>query len=240
MIPIILDLIIIILVYCSPYIFYMYKMNSNNDDFKIFSFKNILFTLFYGLIILISPSMFANTLPFIMVIITIFVMKRNNDIDYAYYKFNELKISSAIKYSLIGYIISIVASMIWIGLLSLLKVNFKQQEVVSMLSDYDLITFIASIAPIVIFAPILEEFVFRFILFEKVFNKFLPKILSAILSSLIFSIIHFSLTAFLVLFTISMINCYLVEKKGFWYAVSLHTLVNFMTTISLLSQKLIA
>ena len=51
------------------------------------------------------------------------------------------------------------------------RVNLVQQEVVTILSDYNILTFLIVTPSTVIFAPVLEEFVFRYLLFEKFFKK---------------------------------------------------------------------
>lgn len=242
MLPILVDFLIIGLVYFLPFIFFMYKLKYDYQIIKYSSFKSIVATIGYIALVLWLPAMHANSLPFLAVLIMIFYMRKENDDDYYRYNFS-LKNTSffiALQYSLVGYFISILASTIGFLLLTFIGIEPKQQDVVQVLSEFSMLNFLISVPTTVIFAPILEEFVFRYILFEKFFNKFLNPIISAIITSLIFAFIHFSLTAFLTLFALSLVTCYAMHKKGYWYAVFVHMLMNFITTFALFISKLIS
>jgi membrane protease YdiL (CAAX protease family) len=62
--------------------------------------------------------------------------------------------------------------------------------------------------------------------------------LAAFLSSTIFAVIHFSLNAFAVILWVGLYNCYLINKKGYWYAVFNHFVFNSITIAALLTEKL--
>jgi len=153
------------------------------------------------------------------------------------------KLKKAIKYVAITYGLILIAATISYYLLLFFNVPMEQQDVITMLNNYDLISFIITIPFTVIFAPVVEEFTFRYILFSKCFrNKLNGRIsflITAFIVSVLFAGAHFSITAFAMLFTISFYNCYLVEKKGFWYAVFTHVVINGVTTSALLVNKLL-
>ncbi|GAA0123037.1 MAG: CPBP family intramembrane metalloprotease [Clostridium argentinense] len=238
---ILINILVLLLVYFLPYFVFVYEYSYKKGIYKIFSIKNIFITLVYTLLVIISPPMISNLYPFIIVIILIINIKKTNLYDYNRYEFSIKKIElfSVIKFGFITYIVMIFAAKIWSLILTNLGVNLVQQEVVTILSDYNILTFLIVTPSTVIFAPVLEEFVFRYLLFEKFFKKRIGFILASIITSILFASVHFSLSAFLVLFTISMINCYLIDKKGYWYAVMIHFIVNSMTTIFLFIDKLI-
>lgn len=233
------NILILLLVYFLPYFVFIYEYSYKRGIYKLFSIKNIFFTLIYTLLVLISPSMIANLYPFIIVIILIIHMKKSNLDDYYGYEFSikTVDVFSAFKYAIISYIMMISASILWSWILRNLGIQLKEQEVVTILSDYDLLSFFIAVPSTVIFAPILEEFVFRYLIFEKFLKKRIGVILASIITSIIFALVHFSLTAFLVLFTVSMVTCYLIHKKGYWYAVIAHLSLNLMTTIYLFIDK---
>jgi len=146
-------------------------------------------------------------------------------------------------YSLFNYFILVIpVSIITQLIIKAFGLMGEQQEVVQLLYNYDLTKLILVTPSLIIFAPIVEEFVFRYVLFSKFLRKRLNGkvgfIISATLVSLLFSIVHYNGAAFGVLFVISYFNCYLVEKKGFWYAVFNHFLVNTITTSLIIISKL--
>ncbi|GAA0116901.1 CPBP family intramembrane metalloprotease [Clostridium senegalense] len=240
LLPLIIDIFIIILVYFFPFIFFMYKLVFDYKKFSIFSFKSIGTIIIYTIIVLLLPPMHANTLPFFAVVLAIMYMKNEHDKDYFKYNFSieNTNFILAFKYALFSYAISIVAALIWDIILKFMGVTTEQQDVVQILSDYTLLKFLISVPSTVIFAPILEEFVFRYLLFEKFLNKFIHPILSAVITSLIFAFMHFSLSAFLTLFTLSLLTCYFMHNKGFWYSVSIHMMMNLITTTLIFISKL--
>lgn len=160
--------------------------------------------------------------------------------DYNRFKFNikSFNLLLAVKYTLWSYLITILISIISAGIFSRINVEEKQQEIVTLMSNMPLEKFLIMIPIVIIFAPILEEFVFRWLLFEKVFRPRIGIYLAAILSSIIFAFIHFNLRALPILIWIGLYNCYLINKKGYWYSVFNHFTFNFVTTMVLLLEKL--
>lgn len=160
--------------------------------------------------------------------------------DYTRFKFSikKLNLLLAIKYALQSYLITILVSAVATAVFSKISIEPKQQEIVTWMSDMPLEKFLIMIPVVIIFAPILEEFVFRWLLFEKVFRPRIGVYLSAILSSILFAFIHFNLRALPILLSIGLYNCYLINKKGYWYSVFNHLTFNFVTTMVLLFEKL--
>lgn len=160
--------------------------------------------------------------------------------DYTKFKFSikNFQFIEGLKVVAISYLITICISMIQTVLLSKFKVELKQQEIVTHMENMSLMSFFIMVPIVTIFAPIVEEFVFRWILFEKVFVKRLGVYAGALLSSIIFGFIHFSVNAFPVILCLGLCNCYLIHKKGYWYAVFNHFIFNSMTTLALFIEKL--
>jgi membrane protease YdiL (CAAX protease family) len=123
-------------------------------------------------------------------------------------------------------------------ILSASNINLKEQEIVLELMNVPLRKFVYMIPILVVFAPIVEEFTFRWLLFEKIFRPRIGFYAAAILSSVMFALIHFNLRALPVLISIGLINCYLIDKKGYWYAVFNHFVFNMVSTLYMLIQKI--
>lgn len=194
-----------------------------------------------------------NILPFIVVIISIRYLRKNaisecEDYRYSneklsdYYRFNfnikSFKLSKGLKYAIEAYVATIIVGIVVNILLTSYNVNLKEQEIVKDLMKVSINKFLYMIPIMIIFAPVVEEFTFRWLLFEKLFKPKLGIYFSAILSTLIFAIVHFNLRSIPVLITIGLINCYLIEKKGYWYAVFSHLFFNSVNTLLMLLQKI--
>lgn len=240
---VIINVFIIVLVYLIPLIAF-----TRNTKWRSYSkLINILISIAYIIMIFVLPSMQTNILPFILIIIMIIKMKGSTYLrdDYYSYKFSlkDFSLANAFKYAAFGYGIVFAISLISQIVLKLLNFQLKPQEVVDILAGYNVLKFLLAAPSAVIFAPIVEEYVFRYILFSKLlrgkFKGRLGFVISSIIVSLIFATVHYNLAALGMLFAISFYNCYLIEKRGFWYAAFNHFFVNMITTTLLFISKLI-
>ncbi|MEW9094992.1 MAG: CPBP family intramembrane glutamic endopeptidase [Clostridiaceae bacterium] len=160
--------------------------------------------------------------------------------DYYSYGFSlsNFKLFKAIKYSIFSYICTIIIAMIALIIFHSFKISITEQEVVTKMTELSLKRYIINMPIIVIFAPIVEEFIFRWLFFEKIFKDRLGIYISSILTSLIFSMVHFNLMSFPSIFWIGLFNCYLIHKHGYWYAVFNHGFFNSISAFTILFQKL--
>lgn len=195
-----------------------------------------------------------NLLPFILVILIILYMRNiynddllytdSNFIDYGdqfrRYSFNikSFKILQGMKIITFSYLITIVISAVEAIFYNIFNLVPKNQDVINIMRDMPLKKFLIMIPVTVIFAPVVEEFIFRWFIFENIFKKRLGTAMAVVLSSSIFAIAHFNLKAFPILMWIGIYNCYLIEKKGYWYSVFNHSFFNLITTSILLFDKL--
>jgi membrane protease YdiL (CAAX protease family) len=160
--------------------------------------------------------------------------------DYYRYNFNikSFKVLKGLKYAVQTYAVTISINIIVTLIISLLKLNLEQQEIVTELQKVPLNRFVYMIPIMVIFAPIVEEFTFRWLFYAKVFKPRLGVYGAALLSSILFSLVHFNIRVFPVLIAIGLINCYLVEKKGYWYAVFNHLVFNSISVVAMIIQNI--
>ncbi len=259
MIDTIKNLLVFLFIYIPPLVIFIKFFREKN--------KSKILLILISLVYIILSVFTNNLLPFILVVFDIKYLKDANKIsdfsrcdnsvdsekesfaktiskklsnDFVRFGFNirKFNILSGIKLILFSYCMTIIILMVETVVFSKFKVQVKEQEVVTWMSNMPLNRFIILIPILIIFAPVLEEFVFRWLIFEKIFKPRIGIYLAAISSSMIFAFIHFNLKAFPVLIWIGLYNCYLIEKKGYWYSVFNHFIFNFVTTIVLLSQKL--
>lgn len=233
------DLITIIIVFMPPIIFFAKYYLEEKGSIIILAIICILYT--------VTIPFTQNLVPFIFVLLDIRYIKRSEKYryvtlrqDYERYDFgfNNFKIGEALAYSFGSYIISILIAAVIILIMNETKVPVKNQEIIDMLQKTDILHFLITIPVAVIFAPIVEEFVFRYLIFEKLFKNRVGLNMAIILSSLMFGIIHFNLKAFAPIVFIGIVNCYLIHKRGYWYAVFNHFVFNLIPIISMLIIKI--
>ncbi|MHC1720593.1 MAG: lysostaphin resistance A-like protein [Clostridiaceae bacterium] len=227
---IIKDMLIIVLVYIPPLAIYARFWREKDRSMLLL----ILISIVY-----LGTSIFTQNLgPFILVLLNIGFLKMTEE--YNKYKFSlkEFKFFKGLKYSFYSYVITIFLASITLIVLEHFGIQQQKQDIVTWMADMDLVAFLITIPIAVVFAPVVEEFVFRWFFFEKLFRKRMGFLAGALLSSTIFAAIHYDIQAFPMILGIGIFNCYLIEKHGYWYAVFNHSVFNGVTVLALLLQKL--
>lgn len=234
------DLITIILVFLPPILFFSkYYLKNNGNKFLLI----VMFVLY-----IVSIPYTQNLAPFIIVIFS-FSYIRNSE-NYRYeslngdnerfdFGFKNFKFREAISYAIASYIGAMIISAIVIVIMEKTNNQIKNQEIVDILQKSDMVHFLLTVPVAVIFAPVVEEFVFRYLLFEKILRGRVGIILSIVISSLIFGAVHFNVKVLVPITFIGAINCYLIHKKGYWYAVFNHFVFNFIPIASMLILRVI-
>lgn len=117
------------------------------------------------------------------------------------------------------------------------EIDLNPQEVVTDFSQSKLPVKIVLFFLIVVFAPFVEEYVFRYLLYDKLFHTFMPSIFAALLSAAIFTIAHYNAGGAPSFFGLALFCNYLYEKKGYFAAVAAHLTFNLSTIILLIFIK---
>lgn len=110
----------------------------------------------------------------------------------------------------------------------------KPQDVIVNFYQSDLYLKIVMFLLIVIFAPFVEEYVFRYFLYDKFFLSYMPSFYAAILSAAIFTIAHYNIAGIPSFFGLALFCNYIYEKKGYFSAVTVHLVFNLTTLILML------
>ena len=131
--------------------------------------KNKFILLLISIIYVVGSLFTQNLLPFIFIIINIIYMKREDNFSYIEYKFNfrDFNFFKALIISLFSYAVTIIVAIIALNLFSSYEVPIKDQEIVEIMSKLSLKKFIFMMPITMIFAPIIEEYIFRWLIFEK-------------------------------------------------------------------------
>jgi uncharacterized protein len=248
------DILIFCIVFMPPLVIFARFWNERGKS----TWKLVVISVLY----IITTLFTQNMVPFIMVMIDISMIKQslrfydmryetnlineNKSISAAckddFLRFNfsvkSFRISSAVLNSVYSYLIVIIIAVLSNIIFSFYKLNTKEQDIVSWMAALPMWKFLIMVPVSVVFAPVLEEFVFRWLLFEKILAPKVNLLIASLASSLIFAIVHFNLRSFPILFCIGIFNCYLIHEKGYWYSVFNHSIFNFVTTLALLLAKM--
>lgn len=179
-----------------------------------------------------------NLMPFILVLFNIALMKGTEEFEKYGFNLKGFSILEGIGYSMFSYLITILVAVASLSAMNYFGIQQQEQEVVKWMTGLPLDKFWIAVPIAVAFAPVVEEFVFRWFFFEKLFRKRMGFAAGALLSSLIFAFIHFNIQAFPMILWIGIFNCYLIDKKGYWYAVLNHLFFNSITVFALLMSKI--
>lgn len=134
--------------------------------------------------------------------------------------------------------LTIINSLYIIILNYFLKYNIMPQSVVTEFYNSGSYIKVIYFLLIVIFAPFVEEYVFRYYLYDKVFLSYMPAAFAAILSATIFTIAHYNAGGVPSFFGLALFCNYIYEKKGYFAAVTAHLVFNLSTLILLLFIKI--
>lgn len=190
-------------------------------------------------IIYIAAAVYTeNLMPFIIVLLNIAYMKGKEEYRGYGFSLKGFSILEGIGCAVFSYLITIMVALAAMYVMSYFGVKQEEQEVVKWLTDLPLNWFWIAVPVIVLFAPVVEEFVFRWFFFERLLKNKIGIIPGALLSSLVFALVHFNAAAFAMILWIGIYNCYLINKKGYWYAVFNHMFFNSITVVVLLAGKI--
>jgi uncharacterized protein len=189
-----------------------------------------------------------NYMPFILVVFTLYFIRKSSFArenylydtdDYYRYNFSIKSFDSLDGIKLVGMTLLVTLSISYITqiIFNYFNIPINEQEIVKLLRELSLTKFIELAVSGLLIAPVIEEFVFRWFLFSKLLKGRMNIIIAAIISSFIFSAGHLTLAGFLPIFSLALINCYIIEKKGFWYAVFNHFFFNFISFFSIFIQR---
>lgn len=201
-------------------------------------FMTLVYMVVASIALVISPFT-QQLIPFILVLITIYIIRtRRSESEVRYY----LRSIKGKKKRLIGYALffkfaTVLLSIYFVYELSKYGVEIKEQEISSELMNSDWITTIVLSFIAAVIAPILEEFVFRHT-FYRGFSKKIGPIFAAIVSSLMFTVLHFNIASSAAIFSVGLFNCYLYEKEGYRAAVLSHFIFNFTSLAMAIAVKL--
>ncbi|NLN47557.1 MAG: CPBP family intramembrane metalloprotease [Clostridiales bacterium] len=181
-----------------------------------------------------------NLIPFIVVVILVFNYHlkteennslRNNNV----WKFEWKYVFGISIFTLIFMVVLTLINSVYILILNyFLKYDIKPQSIVTDFYNSGSYVKVVYFLLIVIFAPFVEEYVFRYYLYDKIFLSYMPAAYAATLSAAIFTIAHYNAGGVPSFFGLALFCNYIYEKKGYFAAVAAHLIFNLSTIVLLL------
>ncbi|QCX33071.1 CPBP family intramembrane metalloprotease [Caloramator sp. E03] len=203
------------------------------------NYLNRAFLTIFFITYIIATLLTQNVFPFILVVLCFyFAIKMKDNFEVLYYlrPIKEKK-TEIILYCLFFRFIIYIINVFYASLLEYVGIKVKAQDIYEIFLNAGWIKVIFLFAMTVVFAPIVEEFTFRHILYRGLSKK-IGKQLSAALTSFLFALIHYNLAGFVSFFGIGIYNCYLYEKYGYRAAVVNHFIFNFISVLLILLIKI--
>lgn len=187
-----------------------------------------------------------NFIPFIVVILLLYRYHLHKvddgesymrDIDV--WRFDRHSVLNVTIATLVAKVLVTIINAIYINMLSLIvKTEIQPQEVVTDFYESGFWPRFVLFFVIVIFAPFVEEYVFRYFLYDKLFLPRMPRGFAAFLSAIIFTTAHYNLSGIPSFFGLALFCTYMYEKRGYFAAVTAHMVFNLSTVILLVFIKM--
>lgn len=158
---------------------------------------------------------------------------------------NLKKLDGIVKHIALGVLILYLSSFISAIIVNIIK-RFTDDNTITSINQFSLIQqlnsklAIISILNIIIFAPVVEELVFRKAFFSLIKNKWLALVASALLFGLIHVLAETSLLSFIVNFItystsgLALGYIYIRSKKNIWIPILVHLISNLISVIFIL------
>lgn len=199
--------------------------------------NRFLFVILF-IIYIIATLFTQNILPFIVVIITLIFINKTQDDRIVYFlrPLGENR-SKVILYSFMFKVVISIIDAIFVSALTAMGLKLQGQEISNVFLKSSGFSMFLLLIMMVIIAPILEEFVFRHILYRGLGAK-IGKISAAIITSLLFMLLHFNIAGSIAFFGVGLYNCYLYDKYGYRAAVTNHFIFNGVSALFIVLIKL--
>lgn len=121
---------------------------------------------------------------------------------------------------------------------NILRVNFgieaKPQEIIGEFVTGELYYKVMLFILVVVLAPFVEEYIFRYYIYDKLLLPRMHALKAAIISTALFTLLHFNVSGIPTFLGLGLYCTFMYEKKGFYGAVVTHMVSNFLTAVFLI------
>lgn len=110
----------------------------------------------------------------------------------------------------------------------------KPQEIVGEFEAGDMYYKVLLFILVVVLAPFVEEYIFRYYIYDKLLLPRMPFAAAAIISTALFTLLHLNISGIPTFFCLGLYCTFIYEKKGFYGAVITHVISNLVTAVYLI------
>ncbi|MGE5676618.1 MAG: lysostaphin resistance A-like protein [Pseudomonadota bacterium] len=114
------------------------------------------------------------------------------------------------------------------------ELQLEPQEIVQEFATDDFFYKLMLFLMVVIMAPFVEEYVFRYFLYDRLLLPRMPVFAAAVISSAFFTLLHFNMSGVPTFFGLGLFCTYMYERKGYYGAVVAHIVSNLATAVLLM------
>jgi uncharacterized protein len=115
-----------------------------------------------------------------------------------------------------------------------LGMDVKPQEIIEEFVVGELYYKVLLFVLVVVLAPFVEEYIFRYYIYDKLLLPRMPAVVAAIISSALFTLLHFNVSGIPTFLGLGLYCTFMYEKKGFYGAVITHVVSNLATAAFLM------
>lgn len=117
---------------------------------------------------------------------------------------------------------------------NMLAIDPKPQEIVSEFMQGELLYKVILFILAVFLAPVVEEYVFRYFIYDKLLLPRMPALSAAVISAALFTLLHYNIAGVPTFFGLGLFCVYIYERYGFYGAVMAHGISNLITALLLI------
>ena len=115
-----------------------------------------------------------------------------------------------------------------------LGMQVEPQEIVKEFAVEEMYYKMLLFVMVVVLAPFVEEYIFRYYIYDKLLLPRMPNLAAAIISSALFTLLHFNISGIPTFLGLGLYCTFMYEKKGFYGAVLTHVISNLVTAVLLI------
>ena len=206
----------------------------------VFKELNIFAKLAIGILYWTLAFLTHELVPFIGVLILVFLVhgKEEGEIQTRDINIWHLGFPDAMFVAGAALVFKIVISQLnrlYINILDMYTVmKVEPQEIVQEFAVGDIYYKILLFVLVVVLAPFVEEYIFRYYIYDKLLLPRMPNLAAAIISSALFTLLHLNISGIPTFLGLGLYCTFMYEKKGFYGAVITHVVSNLVTAVFLI------
>lgn len=115
-----------------------------------------------------------------------------------------------------------------------LELEVKPQEIVGEFEQGGFVYKAVLMVLVVVLAPFVEEYIFRYYIYDRILLPKMPSFAAALISASLFTLLHYNISGIPTFFCLGLFCALVYEKTGFYGAVVTHAVSNLMTAVFLI------